>query len=211
MKQTKKILVLAVLVSGALLSITGKANAASYNFSLDRFEVSGNLPVKKIDDFDNGTINPFWEIYEQTVVESGSTVTFSNPGVIDPPFQLGVLQITSEMSYIGSTSSGGLQMQNGSGDFQGTSTWTPTIPAPDQFYTMGIQNEEKGEDISIGVFNFSSAAASVFGLSPGLGISFGRYGDVGSGDFEVQNDSVMQVDIVGNIVLQIAFDDSKDE
>jgi len=179
---------------------------------LDRFEVSGdNLPGNKFDDFNDGTIAPFWEVYEDTVVESVSSglVTFKNPGMVTTPFQLGSLEITSEMSYIGSLDP--LQMENGKGDFQGASRWTPTIPASDQFYTMGVQNDTTGEDISIGVFNFSPAAANVFGLSPGLGISFGRYGDVGSGDFEAYNVPITLSGIVDYIVLQIAFDDSEDE
>ncbi len=121
------------------LGMVSSANAATYSFSVDHFRVVGNLPGDVADDFNDGSIDPLWEIYDPTIVESGSTVSFSSPGTIETPIQIGTQSILStEMSYIGSKFPGSLQMQNGLGDFQGTSTWTAIVPSSNQFYTIGI-------------------------------------------------------------------------
>jgi len=211
MKQIKQSLGLVILVIGTFLAITGSARAATYSFSVDYFSVTGNLPGNVVDDFNDGNIDPLWEIYEPTVVESGSTVTFSNPGMVLSPVQIGSQSIaSSEMSYIGSKSPGSLLMLNGSGDFLGTSTWMGTVPGSNQFYTMGINNVATDEDISIGIYNFDSVLANAFGVPQGLGVMFGRFGDVGTGDFDAQGVSIMPSDITGDILLSLAFVDATD-
>jgi hypothetical protein len=198
-----------ICTTAAFISLS--ANAAAYSFSVDHFRVVGNLPGDVSDDFNDGSIAPSWEIFEPTVVESGGMLTFSNPGTIVTPIQIGGQSIlSSEMSYIGSNSTGSLQMQNGSGDFLGASTWSPAIPDSNQFYTMGINDVVTDEDFSIGVYNFGTALASAFGVPEGVGVFFGRFGDVGTGDFDVQGVSLVPADITGNIILSLSFIDATD-
>lgn len=198
-----------VLVVVSCLSMSANSNAATYSFSVDYFSVTGNLPGNIVDDFNDGSIDPLWEIYEPSIIEAGSTVSFSNPGTVVSPIQIGTLSnLSSEMSYIGSLSS--LQMRNGSGDFLGTSTWAASVPGSNQFYVMGINNVTTDEDISIGVYNFDSVLASAFGVPQGLGVFFGRFGDVGTGDFVAQGVSILPGDISGDILLSLAFSDSTD-
>ena len=183
------------------LGMVSSANAATYNFSLDHFRVVGNLPGDIADDFNDGSLDPLWRIYDPTIVESGSTVSFSSPGTIGA-LQFGTLSIIYEMSYMGST--GLLQMQNGSGDFQGTSTWTASVPGLNQFYTMGIDiNDFLLEEVSITVYNMDSDIANALGSAPGLGVSFGS-------GFDSQNISIVPSDITGDILLRLAFDDATD-
>jgi hypothetical protein len=209
MKRKIHSMAILVLVAMSCLSVSANANAAAYTFSVDYFSVTGNLPGSIVDDFNDGNINPLWDIYEPTVIEAGSTVSFSNPGTIVSPVQIGTLgNISSEMSYIGSSSS--LQMLNNSGDFLGTSTWTASVPGSNQFYVMGINDIAADEDISIGVYNFDSSFASAFGVPQGLGVFFGRFGDVGIGDFTSQGVSILPTDITGDILLSLAFTDATD-
>jgi len=198
-----------ICITAAFISLS--ANAASYSFSVDHFRVVGNLPGDVSDDFNDGSIAPLWEVFEPTIVESGGMLTFSNPGTTVTPIQIGGQSIlSSEMSYIGSKSPGSLQMQNGSGDFLGASTWSATIPDSNQFYTMGINDVTADEDFSIGIYNFDTTLASAFGVPEGIGVFFGRFGDVGTGDFDVQGISLVPSDITDNIVLSLSFIDATD-
>ena len=197
-----------ILLVTFVLTMSAKVNAATYSFSVDSFQVTGNLPVNIVDDFNDGSISPLWEVFDPTVVESGSTVTFSNPGTTVRSIQIGSLDnISSEMSYIGSLSPGPLQMQNGAGSFIGTSTWKSAVPNINQFFTMNIGAVE---DISLTLYNFDSAFANAFGVPQGLGVSFGRFKDVETGDFNVQGVSILPSDITGDILLSLAFDDATD-
>jgi len=195
----------------SVLTMSANVNAATYSFSVDSFQMAGNLPVSVVDDFNNGSIAPLWEVFDPTVVESGGTVTFSNPGTTVSSLQIGGLSnISSEMSYIGSTSPGQLQMQNGAGSFLGTSTWISATPNTNQFFTMIISNIVADEDISIFVSNYDSVFANAFGVPQGLSITFGRFKDVATGDFNVQGVSILPGDITGDILLSLAFDDTTD-
>lgn len=209
MKERKQLRPATALSLGAILLMAGGAvEAATYSFTLDRFNVAGNLPGTVTDDFDDGSLSPFWEVYDPTIVESGTTATFSNPGTLDGPFQLGVLTLSSEMSYMGSTSPGSLQMQNGSGDFVGTSTWSAVLPGPNQLFEMGVDNVSTDEGFSILVHNFDAAIANELGVPEGPGVTFGRFGDVSNGDFETQGISFIPGDITGDILLRLAFNDA---
>ncbi len=209
MLSNSRLLVTICTTTAAFISLS--ANAASYSYSVDHFRVVGNLPGDVSDAFNDGSIAPLWEVFEPTIVESGGMLTFSNPGTIVTPVQIGSQSIlSSEMSYIGSNPLGTLKMQNGSGDFIGASTWSTTIPDSNQSYTMGINDVTTDEDFSISVYNFDTTLASAFGVPEGIGISFGRFGDVGTGDFDVQGISLVPADITGNIVLSLSFVDATD-
>ncbi len=211
MKQVIQLSALSFLAAGSMFSMIGDVDAATYSFSVDSFQVAGNLPVSVVDDFNDGSIGPLWEVYDPTVVESGSTVTFSNPGTTVSSTQIGSLSnISSEMSYIGSMSPGQLQMQNGAGNFLGTSTWISAAPNTNQFFTMSISHIAADEDITISIYNFDSVFANAFGVPQGLGVSFGRFKDVGTGDFSVQGISILPSDITGDILLSLGFDDAAD-
>ncbi len=210
MQQMRQSLAIAILAFCAGLVMTGSATAAPYNFGLKHFTVEGNLPGTASDDFDDGSLAPLWEIDDPTVVESGGVASFSGPG-FNELFPLGSLQISSEMSYMSSISSGGLGMANGAGDFLGTSTWTATVPGINQLFTMGVGNEAADEDVTIGVYNFGQDVADFFGIPQGLGVFFGRFGDVGSGDFDAQGVAVLPGDITGDVLLSLAFSDDSNQ
>ncbi|MBU1054357.1 MAG: PEP-CTERM sorting domain-containing protein [Proteobacteria bacterium] len=182
-----------------IVSFAGSVMAAPspYAYSLDRFQVIGNLPGNIIDEFNDESIAPNWEVYDPTVVESGDMVTFRNPGTVGQITP----NISSEMSYIGSM----FNMEDGAGDYEGTSTWTNGIPGINQFYLMGMSGSE--EDISISFANFGPAMSELFGIPTGPVILFDRFKDVETGDFDTQAMRVMPSDITGNILLRLSFDD----
>ena len=52
-----------VMMVVLLLFLVGRnVAAATYSYSLDRFEVSGNRPISARDEFDNGIVSP-WSVY----------------------------------------------------------------------------------------------------------------------------------------------------
>ncbi len=197
------------LIIFSLLSFGWAASSfAAYVYYLDRFELTGTQPPTAIiDEFNDNSINSsLWEIYDPTVVESGGTVSFSNPGTLDS-YPLGKLFITSEMSYLDSRFS----MVDGGGNYTATSTWTGVIPLENQFYIMNHDTGLPDENTFIGIFNWDTDISNFLGTSAGLMIFFGRIGNLGTGDFEIQEISLDPTDITGNILLRMAFNDTSNE
>lgn len=200
MKQTKHLLAITILWIGALLIMTGRVNATPYSFIVDRFEVVGNLPGNVVDEFDDGSLDPLWEIREPggptAVVEAGGVVTFSNPGSVE--IEDGLLR--REFSHIYSRPSSTLLVEDGAGDFHGTSTWAPIIPGQNQFYHMNLIRHFHFESIGIAVTNFMPGVADHFGVPAGPSVILAR-------EFDVQGVPIMPGDIIGDIALRLAFDD----
>jgi hypothetical protein len=201
-----------------LLSINCNAYA-EYSYSIDQFEVVGNLPGYFIDEFNDDILGPAWDVYQPTVTEAGEVVTLSSTGV---PFSatIGGIPLSIESSTFESVHSGPTGVQDGAGNFTGTSMWLPDLPEMNQWFSMAIHHDPGSdlvEEISIGVANMDSTIASAFGLSSGgIEISFGRMiSDESSGDFDVTFDfqSVLidPDDVKENILLQLAFDDTSNQ
>ncbi len=201
---------LVCLVTGLVLGlfIAASAVANPYTFQLDKFEIAGNLSGNITDDFNDGTIDTaLWDVYDPTVTESGTTISFQNPGAMDQ-MQLGSLRITSEMSYLHYMFS----MKDGSGNYTGTSTWNPAIPGTNQFYVMNLSSigtsTGPDENVIIGVANFDANVSAFFGSPTGPMVFFGRSKDVANGDFSLQGFSITPAIITGDILLRLAFDDA---
>lgn len=200
MNQANRIPALLSSVIVTLFAVTGDAEAGSYSFILDDFQAG---PVA--DDFNDGTLDPIWDVFDPSVTESAGTLTFSNPGTTVGPFipaagagpfpNVGQ-SIISEMSYIGSP----FDPLGGSGSLEGTSQWTSVLPGPNQFYTMGIGLEGTDEDIAISVSN----------LDAQLGIGFGRFRNILTGDYDFQSIAISTGDVTGSIWLRLAYDNSTD-
>ena len=81
-KQAKKTLIgyLAVIsISFVFILLSMNCNAyAEYSYSVDRFEVVGNLPGYFSDEFDDGILDSVWEVYSPKVTESGGVATLSS-------------------------------------------------------------------------------------------------------------------------------------
>ncbi|MFX0201653.1 MAG: hypothetical protein ACFFCW_36530 [Candidatus Hodarchaeota archaeon] len=180
--------------------------AADYSFYLDRFEVSGNLPVSLVDEFDDGFVSP-WVIYDPYVEESGGFVSFSSPGTIEDGVLDGFYYLI-EMSFIGSGHQSPFVVENGAGDFTGISKWKTIIPGVNQWYEMQVGYE--GIDISVGVANWDSEFADIMGIDPGLGISFYLGGD---GFVNCQHILISEDDLknTNDILLRLDFYDDTDE
>ena len=213
MKQTK-LFVLTILVIGTLLIMNSRVDATPYAFSMDRFQVVGNLPGDIVDEFDDGVLDP-WVVYDPTVVESGGLVSFSSPGTVEGMLR-NSFYVLSEMTFIGSGYPSPFVVENGAGDFTGVSRWVPTVPGENQWYEMQVgyelkQEPHEGMDISLGVANWDTVVADFLGIPSGLGISFYRAGDIPIGDWVWQHIPIAESDITGDILLRLNFDDATDQ
>lgn len=202
--------VLTVIFFIVLLFMISQAYAAGpYSFSLDSFQVVGNLPGNLVDEFDDDIIDP-WVIFDPTVVESGGLVTFSNPGTIGGVLINGYY-ISNEFTYLG-IGWPPFVVENGSGDFTGISKWVPIIPGLNQNYQMDIEYQlqvdpHRGINISLSISNLDTDVADIFGMSAGLSMCFGRSGDLPKNDCV----PVTETDITGDIILRLHFDDDTDQ
>lgn len=207
--------VLAVTLLGGLLLMLSHVDAADYSFSVDSFQVTGNLPVNLVDEFDDGNVAP-WVIYDPTVVESGGMVTFSNPGTIEP-LLIDNFSALNEFSNMGSGGGSPFNVQNGAGDFTGVSRWEPDIPGINQYYGMDVGYElvsepHQGIDIGLGVGYADTIAADFWGgTEGGLYIDFKRVGAIPFEDWIFQHVPIAETDITGDILLRLNFDDASDQ
>lgn len=184
--------------------------AADYSFSMDRFEVSGQ--VNESDEFNDDVVDPLdWVIHDPTVEESDGFVSFSNPGTIESGVLDGFNYLV-EMSFIGSKYDSRFVVENGSGDFTGISRWAPIIPGLNQWYKMQVGYElqkDPHEAINIGVCvaNWDSDFAGIMGINPGFGISFYRSGE----NRNWQHFPISESDITGDVLLKLYFEDASDK
>ena len=206
---------LCICIVGALIIMAVRAEATPYSFSLDRFEVVGNLPGSVVDEFDNGSLDPLWVVEDPTGIESGGVLTLSSSGGPKTGYFDG-LYLTGQGTEIWSNPSGALTVQDGAGDYQATTTWARVVPDSNQWFSVstGLVTSLDEIGVQMAVGNLSPATADFLGVPPGLGISFGGGGVVfaggavvhpGGADF--QTVAVMPDDIVGDILLRITFDD----
>ncbi len=191
------------IATAAMVGVSSPLYA--YSLSVDRFSVTGNLPVDQTEDFDNGELAP-WIVYDPTVVESNSTATFSTPGSRSP--FIGDLE--REYSYI-YNDTGTFSIQDGSGDFRAESVWTSGLPAQDEVFVMNFWSGSPDPDVGTDVLSFflanvSAEMASMTGLPQGYSASaFSDY----YGYFLAGN-VLNPADLSGDIHLALDFDDAND-
>ena len=199
---------IAARLAAALLIATSAAHAQTlpYSFSVESFSV----PERGIfDDFDDGTLDPAWNGTSfGTIVESGSTLTLSNPGL------MGFLPapIANETTVVSGQGIG----VNFSGDFTATSTWTQTVPTFSQGMNLalGSVNSSTGNvhQLSVGLSFTPSEVASVLGGPAGLSIGvLDVIRDSGPGNILSLTRTAIPVlpgDITGDILLSLFFDDT---
>ena len=208
-----------ILISFVFILLSINSNTyAEYSYSIDQFDLVGQKNFS--DNFNDGILDPAaWDVHQPTVTESGGVVTVSSPSV---PFYaiIGGIPQFIESSTFESVHSGPTGVQDGAGDFTGTSTWLPGLPEMNQRFSMAIHNDPAPgltESISIGVGNMEPSIAAAWGFSSGgTGISFGRMTiDESAGGFDptfqYQNFMIDPADVTGNILLQLTFDDASNQ
>jgi len=192
------------LVVAAGLPVRARASHHIFSYSVDRFEVDGNVFGPKdgaldfVDEFDNGTIAPDWVPLLGTNVESGGVVTLENPGTdyVIGGTSVDVSNIENEDAVV-----------NGSGDFTATAYWLPSWALTDQefhfqLYELGPVIESVG--LSVG-----SASAAVPPVITGPSISQALTQISGTYNTLAYNTvSIDPNDVTGQIVLRISFDDA---
>jgi len=204
MKQRESLFIVVALSS--LLSVAGQVQAAPYSFSVDRFEVTGQ--VAKVDEFDDGVLVPDWVVVNPTVTESGGVVTLSSPGGIIAPNEQETELVTVFTSPF--------TVLDGSGDFAGTSTWVSGLPGVNLSFEMTVNhNVPDGgggfddEFFSIGFTNLDPATAASLGAPAGPMVFFAR--ELGGDFIDPQVLPIDPANVTGNILLQLSFDDAANQ
>jgi len=195
-----------------LLFMVDRVDAVPYSFSVDSFQIEGNLPGYAFDEFDDDVLDP-WNIQEGTAVELNGVLTLSNPGGVDDFIQ-GNLHITHERSSVEVD----LDVADDSGNFIMESRWLPVLPDLNLGYGMTFHYPPSGVDqVRIGIDNLDALALSLWGAPAGTVagsyISFLQISpEPGTGlhnfTFEYQAVPVAAADITGDIVFRLLFDDA---
>ena len=219
MNMGKHLSVVLVSVISSLFIMATHVEARSYSFSVDRFQVFGNLPNGNFDEFNDGVLDP-WTIQGGTAVESSDVLTLSNPGQVEN-FLQNNLEVTQERSSVEvSATTGAFAVAEGSGDFTVESRWLPVLPDLNLSYGMTFHYPPTEFDqVRIGIDNIDALNLSLLGapegMLPGSYISFLQISpQPGMGllnlSFEYQAVPVAAEDITGDIVFQLIFNDATD-
>ena len=122
------------------------AYAMPFEYSLERFEVIGNIDGYIVDEFNDDMIEP-WKINRGNATESSGLLTLANPGERET-YQENNYIVTLEQSdvtnYFNTDSS--IRVVDGEGDFEATSTWVSDLPRLNQWFQMEV-NIGKGENL----------------------------------------------------------------
>jgi hypothetical protein len=165
----------------AIVSLTyaHTATASGYNYYVDYFKVTGNMPGSQQDDFNDGNISP-WIPDSGTVVESGGTAIIKSPG---STHTMGT--ITEEYSDMESAPNGAFSIAVGAGDATATSRWvTENVkPGLGQTYIMSADfeintgNPATDGDISfhLGIINADQVTATAVSQFVGQPVPTGLY------------------------------------
>lgn len=192
--------------SAVLLFVTtAAAQTEPFSFSVESF----SIPERGVfDGFDDGQLDGEWsDGIRGSVLESGSTLTLSNPG------EFGFLPapLVNEVSGV---SGQGLQLDFG-GSFTATSVWTQQVPTLGQAmnFSLGSLNSSTNHihQVSIGLSDTLPSVVSVLGGSEGLGVSvLSVIRDSQAGDILSLSRitiPILSTDISGEIHLALFFDD----
>ncbi|HJQ84145.1 MAG TPA: hypothetical protein VKA21_08720, partial [Candidatus Binatia bacterium] len=198
--------VLALLL---LASTVARASHSIFSGSVDRFEVDGNAfgpadgTLDQVDDFDDGTIAPHWEVLLGTAVEAGGVVTLKNPGA-DVSLVPGASLDISDIENV-------IDVANGEGDFTATSYWVPSLPSTNtgwHFQLYGIGNAIEAAGLTVNDLDAELAAET----GDPVGYSISQEVTFIGGSGTPQHD-VVAIDpgqVTGQVVLRMAFDDASD-
>ena len=201
---------LAGVALGACCAVAGPAAAhhTTFSSSVDRFEIDGNAfgpadgTLDQVDEFDDGVLAPNWSVLVGTAVEAGGVLTVKNPG-LDVTLVPG---LTLDVSNVENT----VDVANGAGNFTATSYWVPTPLGTNreihfQLYGLGSTIEAAG--LTVQNLDAASAGPNPVGYSVTQSVSF-----IGGGGGVPQQATVAidPGDIIGRIVLRMAFDDATD-
>jgi hypothetical protein len=186
------------------------ASHTIFSASVDRFEIDGNAfgpadgTLDQVDEFDNGTLAPEWGVLLGTAVESGGVLTVKNPGV-DISLIPGV---TLDISNVENS----VDVANGGGNFTATSYWVPTLPSTNtgfhfQLYGVGGSDiEAAGLTVNNNDADLAAAAGTPVGYFVSQEVTFIN----GTGTPQQDVLSFDPVQVTGQIVLRMTFDDASD-
>lgn len=197
-------------------SLAEAVRAEPFSYDFERFTASGD-PGTLVDDFNDGTLAPLWVIKEGTAVESGGTLTLSDPGtsfnIIDLSNGLNLL---TELSQVLVDPSSGASAADGFGDFVLEVELLQTVLPVGHFVALTF-GAGLDQAFSVAYTNTPPDIAAIAGVSAGLLFQLAEIDVAVNGVTELVANSiqVQQVlttagAITGNIHLRLAFTDATD-
>ncbi|MFK7895257.1 MAG: hypothetical protein AB8G23_05455 [Myxococcota bacterium] len=155
----------ASLVGVSLWFVAAVATAQTqpFSFSVESF----SIPERGVfDDFNDGVIDPAWDgLVIGTVVESGSSLTISNPG----GFGFLPAPLVNEASGV----SGQGVALDFAGDLTATSIWTQQTPDLSTGFSLALGSFNSSttniHQVSVGLGDTVPAMGTVLGAVPGSG------------------------------------------
>lgn len=184
------------------------ADAVDFEFRVDRFELTGNVPGSIADEFNDDDLAP-WTTVRGTAEEVGGYAILKSPGETIPFSENP--NLVFERSDIAAPST--FHVLDEAGSFIATSTWSPLIPElPGEHYALYLVYQigpSLAEEIAIGIGNYSP---EIVGPDGPVGLRIGQQRTIwGTGpasleDFETH--VIDAADVTGDILLRIEFDDT---
>jgi hypothetical protein len=199
----RRALVLALALLPSLPTVVG---ALTFSSSVDRFEADGNEfgsadgVFDLVDEFDDASLAPNWEILLGSATEAGSVLTFHDPGVVAP-----LVGLPQEISVVEAST----DAADGAGDFTLTSYWDPTpLPLNRQFFFQFYALSPVIEAWGFTVNNFDATTAAAVGTPVGYSIGVQRVFPLGNQLPTVASYVTLDpATVTGRIVLRMSFDD----
>jgi len=210
MRSLKREVFATLACASVLLLCTAVSQAGeksgTFAYSVDQFELVGNLPVYGFDGFADGDVLP-WVIEEPTVEEAGGFLTLSTPGVFFGPYQIGGVWFQSERSSVRTDNDPRFNVVDGQGDFTATSKWAGAAAVEGTFYGMALWSRRGGTSYhtDLSMSNVEARIANALGIPPGLAIILSSDN---TGVYEFQGFSISASDITGPVFLRLSFDDA---
>jgi hypothetical protein len=183
------------------------AGALTFSSSVERFEADGNEfgsadgVFDLVDEFDDASLAPNWEILLGSATEAGDALTFHDPGTLAP-----LVGLPQEISVVEAST----DAADGAGDFTLTSYWDPTpLPLNRQFFFQLYAISPVVEAWGFTVNNFDATTAASVGTPAGYSIGVQRVFPLGNQLPTVSSYvTVNPASITGRIVLRMSFDDA---
>ncbi len=200
-----------------LWSSVALAVGVDFDYQVESFRVEGNLPGDLTDEFDDGSLGAWFVTPGGTVSEFDGALHLMGPGFQDTD-SYSILNPDIILNRSDAFAPPAFTVSDNAGDFNATSTWRNLPEAPGGFYSMGLRYSTSASSVkgvSLSISNLDQESADAFGSQAGLIMSLGVF------TFDVPSQALLSIDserfaidpsdVIGDIVLQLFFDDLGNE
>ena len=212
-KMRTSVWIVVLLIYGA----PSLANAVSFSYDVDRFELTGDQD-NLVDDFNDEILDPWVIGYGSAAFETFGFLTLRDPGTQELwESPSGTLLLDRSDVHLGSYPYG--YIFDEAGDFLATSTWRGVAPELNEgfglkfgYMTTLLEDEtRRSVASSVLVVNLDEAIAGVLGVQPGYSVlALEQEAEWGGSVlwFSAEAITFAQSDVGPNIELRLSFDDA---